>query len=318
MVFRCSQTGGIIDGPTDAIWDDGEWISWDWIDSQIYENELRARFPKADLRLISIFEELVAIASEYKENFDRDLPVLGELGEIFAELTFGIQRNKPCAQGSDGRLGNDLVEVKTITPGKKLDQVVLKRSGNFNKLIVVKISEEFHFEARMIDRIEMKKGTGKFAHVSWSSMEKLQLDESLGKETGIYIAFPTSRVMKSIYRPKNYKTLVNDQHTKVGITKKSFASRRKGYVDNFDNHVNFIPLAIVHHDQLDVAESAVLGAINEKYKRVGRAREWFHTHEHNDLIELVFATLKAQNIDHEPIDRTALERQTDKGNDNEY
>lgn len=48
--------------------------------------------------------------------------------------------------------------------------------------------------------------------------------------------------------------MVNDQHTKVGITKKSFASRCKGYIDNFDNKVNFIPLAIVPSDQLDEAE----------------------------------------------------------------
>jgi hypothetical protein len=65
MVFRCSETGGIIDGPENAIWDDGEWISWDWINSQQYENELRERFPKADLDLVRIFEELVEIASEH-------------------------------------------------------------------------------------------------------------------------------------------------------------------------------------------------------------------------------------------------------------
>ena len=154
----------------------------------------------------------------------------------------------------------------------------------------------------MIDRTEMKRGIGKFAQVSWSSMEKNQLDESLGKETGIYIAFPTSRVMKSIYRPKNYKTLVNDQHTKVGITKNSFASRRKSYTDNFDNQVNFIPLAIVHPDQLNKAETSILKVIREKYKRVGRAREWFHTQNRDDLIELILTTLTASDIEHELID----------------
>jgi hypothetical protein len=302
MVFRCSQTGGIIDGPENAIWDDGEWISWDWVNSQLYENELRERFPGADTELVRVFEQLVEIASYYKDNFDRPLPVFGELGEIFAELTFGIQRHKPYAQGSDGRLGNDHVEIKTISPDKKVEKVIVKRSGNFNKLVVVKINEEFHFEARMIDRTEMKKGIGKFAHVYWSDMEKKQLEESLGKERGIYIAFPTSRVLKSIYRPKNYKTLVNDQHTKVGITKNSFAQRRKGYVDNFDNKVNFIPLAIVPLDKLDEAENLILGEICKKYTKVGRSREWFSTQNREDIIELILTTLTASGIEHKAID----------------
>jgi len=301
MVFRCAQTGGIIDGPAEGIWDDGEWISWDWVNSNIYENELKSRHPNASLDLVMVFEQIIEVAGEYHAVTGRHLPVYGELGEIFAEITFGIQRNKPRAQGSDGRIGNDLVEVKTISPEKSIEKVEVKRAGNFNKLIVVKISEDFHFEARMIDRTEMNKGTGKLARVSWPSMEKMQLDESLGKEKGIYIAFPTSRVMKSIYRPKNYKTMVNEQHTKVGITKNSFKSRRKGYIDNFDNQVNFIPIAIVHPDQLNKAETSILAVIREKYKRVGRAREWFHTQNRDDLVELILTTLAASDIEHKLI-----------------
>lgn len=46
-------------GPADAIWDDGEWISWGWINDRIHERELAARLPEADLDLIEIFEDLV-------------------------------------------------------------------------------------------------------------------------------------------------------------------------------------------------------------------------------------------------------------------
>jgi hypothetical protein len=74
-------------------------------------------------------------------------------------------------KGSDGRLGNDFIEIKTITPEKKNEQVSVKRAGNFNKLLVVKISEEFEFEARMLDRKKMGKGNGKYAVVAWSSMK---------------------------------------------------------------------------------------------------------------------------------------------------
>lgn len=171
MVNRCSRTGKIIDGPSDAIWDDGEWTSWEWINQQIYEQELKERYPDVSLELIQIFEELVDTAANYKSVTGRYLPVFGELGELFAEITFGIKRHKPRTQGSDGRLGNDFIEVKTITPEKKSEKVMVKRKGNFNKLLVVKISENFEFEARMLERKNISKGSGKLATVSWSSMK---------------------------------------------------------------------------------------------------------------------------------------------------
>lgn len=171
MANRCSMTGKVIDGPSDAVWDDGEWISWDWINQQIYEQKLRERYPNASPEIIQIFEELVDTATNYRDVTGRFLPVFGELGELFAEITFGIKRHKPRTQGSDGRLGNDFIEVRTITPEKKSEKVVVKRKGNFNKLLVVKISEEFEFEARLLDRKNMSKGSGKLATVSWSSMK---------------------------------------------------------------------------------------------------------------------------------------------------
>lgn len=176
MVNRCAMTGRIIDGPADAVWDDGEWISWDWINGQLHEQELKQRYPEASIELIRIFEDLVDVAADYMDVTGRYLPVFGELGELFAEITFGIKRHKPRTQGSDGRLGNDFIEIKTITPEKKNEKVSVKRKGNFNKLLVVKISEEFEFEARMLDRKHMGKGSGKLAVVAWSSMRPKHSD----------------------------------------------------------------------------------------------------------------------------------------------
>ncbi len=172
MVNRCSMTGRVIEGSADAIWDDGEWISWEWINGQLYEQELKERYPEADIDLINIFETLVDDSFNYKQITGRYLPIFGELGELFAEITFGIKRHKPRTQGSDGRLGNDFIEIKTITPEKSKEKVSVKRQGNFNKLLVVKINENFEFEARMLDRKDMSKGEGKLATVSWSSMKK--------------------------------------------------------------------------------------------------------------------------------------------------
>lgn len=199
MTMRCAYTGKEVTGPADAIWDDGEWISWDWINGQIdeqeeeserqaYENNLRERyergnpedlFPNADPDRIRVFESLVDVAVQYKEATGRYLPVFGEMGELFAELAFGIDRHKPRTQGSDGRLGNDFIEIKTMTPERKGQKVHVKRQGNFNKLLVIRITEYFMFEARILDRKLMQKGEGKLASVSWSSMKRVSKKEDI-------------------------------------------------------------------------------------------------------------------------------------------
>lgn len=163
--------------PGDSIWDDGEWVSWDWINSEITKQELRARFPKVAPELVLLFQDLIDHAQNYKLVTGRYLPVFGELGELFAEIQFGIKRHKPRTPGSDGRVGNDFIEIKTITPEKNGEKISVKRKGNFNKLLVVRISEDFEFEARMIERKKMGKSQGKFARVAWASMAKTASDK---------------------------------------------------------------------------------------------------------------------------------------------
>jgi hypothetical protein len=91
---------------------------------------------------------------------------------LFGEAYWGIQLHPPHTAGSDGRLGNDWIEIKTISPEKTGDRVYVKRAGNFNKLLIVKISEDFEFEARMIDRAALGKGNGKLANVVWKRGEE--------------------------------------------------------------------------------------------------------------------------------------------------
>jgi hypothetical protein len=129
------MTGRTYSGVSEGIWDDGEFISWDWINGQLHEQEGHAKFPGADPALVQVFGELVDVASRYREVTGRYLPVFGELGEIYAELRYGLKRNRAYAPGADGRIGNDHIEVKTITPEKTNDKIQLKLSGNFNKVI---------------------------------------------------------------------------------------------------------------------------------------------------------------------------------------
>lgn len=167
--MRCAMTGQPLRDTSDGIYDDGEWISWDWINGQLAEQELRQEFPKANLQVVEIFQGLVALAAAYRQETGRYLQIWGELGELYAEIKYGIVRHRPGTQGSDGRLGNDWVEVKTISPEKLGEATHVKRAGNFNKVLVIKISEDFEFESRMIDRKLLGKGAGKRAKIVWGA-----------------------------------------------------------------------------------------------------------------------------------------------------
>ena len=168
-MVRCSMTG-LPMAAGDGIYDDGEWTSWDWINGQLYKQEMQQEYPKVNPELSMLFEDLVRNAAEYYAMTGRYLQIWGELGELYAEVKYGIQRHHPHAQGSDGKLGNDFIEVKTISPEKGGDTVHVKRSGNFNKLLVIKIDQSFNFEGRFIERRKLAKGSGAHARISWSTL----------------------------------------------------------------------------------------------------------------------------------------------------
>lgn len=123
---------------------------------------------KGPPELALILESLVDSARSYHELTGRFLQIWGELGELYAEAKYGIKLHKPRTRGSDGKLGNNFVEIKTISPEKGGEQVQVKRAGNFNRLLVIKINEQFEFEGRFIKRKRLPKGEGAFARVSWS------------------------------------------------------------------------------------------------------------------------------------------------------
>lgn len=138
---------------------------WEW--ELIDEQELPTQ---ADPDLVMIFENLVENARSYYKLTERYLQIWGELGELYAEIKYGIKRHKPHTRGSDGKLGNAFVEIKTISPEKDGGQVQVKRAGNFNRLLVIKISDTFEFEGRFIERKQLSKGEGTYARVSWSAL----------------------------------------------------------------------------------------------------------------------------------------------------
>lgn len=112
----------------------------------------------------------MSLAESYHLETGRHLDVYGDIGELFGAITYGIKLNKNYAQGSDGRLGNDHVEIKTITPFKSKDEVVVKVSGNFSKLLVVKINAAFEVSSRMVDRSKLPKTAKPFLRIRWGDL----------------------------------------------------------------------------------------------------------------------------------------------------
>lgn len=161
-------------GIEDSLWDDGEWVSWDDINQQIQYHEWRARYPNANLSLIPIFEQLIEVAEHHFRITGRHLQVYGDIGELYGAITHGIRLHRNYAQGSDGRIGNDFIEVKTITPFNKNDRVAINLSGNFNKLLVVKINEDFEISGRLINRADLPKSKGKNLVLRWQDIVSLK------------------------------------------------------------------------------------------------------------------------------------------------
>lgn len=122
----------------------------------------RDGFPLSVLEQTEILEDLVDCAERHFRNTGRYLQVWGELGEIYAEVKFGLCRHGTHRAGSDGTIGGKLVEVKTISPEKASDQVVVKSQGDFEQLLIVRIDENFEFTGKLINRDELADGGGRF------------------------------------------------------------------------------------------------------------------------------------------------------------
>lgn len=157
-----------------APWD-GACLSKEWIDSELQDQSAddasslepreqlgsREGFPYSVLEQAEIFEDLVDCAERHFRNTGRYLQVWGELGEIYAEIKFGLRRHGTHQAGSDGTIAGKLVEVKTISPEKGNDHVVVKRQGDFEQLLIVRIDEDFQFTGKLIDRSRLTDGGGR-------------------------------------------------------------------------------------------------------------------------------------------------------------
>jgi hypothetical protein len=122
----------------------------------------RDGFPFSVIEQAEILQDLVDCADRHFRNTGRYLQMWGELGEIYAEVKFGLRRHGTHHAGSDGTIDGKLVEIKTISPEKASDQVVVKSQGAFKQLLIVRIDENFEFTSKLINRDELAGRGGRF------------------------------------------------------------------------------------------------------------------------------------------------------------
>lgn len=187
--MRCSMTGLPIGNSGDGIWEDGEWISWLYINQFIEDDGESdeglmavgaAKAVAATEPIVSVEPqgaELLALlldAIAHGANSPEPSPLWGRIGELYVAERFGVDLTKAHTQGHDGRLGRDHVEIKTITPTKKRAFVTVKRTGNFNFLAVVRVDDDYQLDARLISRDKLPAGNGgRVAVVSWRTACRL-------------------------------------------------------------------------------------------------------------------------------------------------
>ncbi len=203
--MRCAITGIALNGPSDGIWDDGEWISWYYINQQLAEQEgygeeegfqpydrplrgesrigqcegdviddggLQEHTPIDELDPV-LFKEMVALLVQ-DEILEEISNQWGEIGEKYLERHYGIKLSRPYSQGHDGHIERDLVEIKTISPAKKKPFVRVKKAGNFNVLAVVRIHPDLHVEVRFLRRTDLPSGKDpRYYFVRWKDALRL-------------------------------------------------------------------------------------------------------------------------------------------------
>lgn len=155
--------------------------TWTEINSHLERLEFEHRFPHLDVNLVPIFQNLLSVAQEYNDLTGSHLQVYGDLGELYGAITHGIKLHRNYAQGSDGKIGNHFVEVKTITPFKKNDTITLNLKRNFSKVLIVKIDADYEVQSRMVDRKDLPKVKGDKLMLNWSDFASEPLESTIGQ-----------------------------------------------------------------------------------------------------------------------------------------
>ena len=120
------------------------WLHWDNVTDSVRRNEGAAPH-SADPEIVALFDELLAAAKSYRELTGLHLDVFQELGELYAEIHYGVGCNRKGAVRGTG--GIAVRTIKTTAP-----KVSLRGIEGLDRLLVIRISDDYVFEAKVASR----------------------------------------------------------------------------------------------------------------------------------------------------------------------
>lgn len=67
-------------------------------------------------------------------------------------------------------MGDDFVEIKTITPFNEHDRACLRLDRHFSKVLLIKVSADFGLSGRMFDRKDLPRRKGGPLWLNWNDV----------------------------------------------------------------------------------------------------------------------------------------------------
>ncbi|NDV02296.1 hypothetical protein [Pseudoroseicyclus tamaricis] len=153
----------------DMLWDAVDTARRGPIDPSLGEHELARIFPKADLALVPIYRDLLALAEEFQMFTGRQLGLWEQIGELYGAITYGITLSREGGRSTGGTLGDQRVAIRTIAPGGD-EAVMVSRADPFDRLLIVRIDENFEVRGQMLPRAALPAGESAEIRVGWGDL----------------------------------------------------------------------------------------------------------------------------------------------------
>ncbi|MGZ9808836.1 hypothetical protein ACXN5S_00045 [Pseudoroseicyclus sp. H15] len=154
----------------DLLWDAVDTARRGPFDPTLGEQELARIFPKADLALVPIYRDLLALAEEFQMFTGRDLGLWAQIGELYGAITYGISLDREGGRSTGGTLEGERIAIRTIAPGAEDEAVLVDRAEAFDKLLIVRIGENFQVRGQMLPRHALPAGESAELRVCWQEL----------------------------------------------------------------------------------------------------------------------------------------------------
>jgi len=152
--------------PDDAAhWDTGDWIEWHRTSLGVDDGPCAAASHDPQAQMKALYINLLGAAKGFFEMTGHHLPVYPQIAQVHTAIFCDLPLEGPdrdCAQTG--------VEVAYLAPHSPSDEVEVDLSHPFATLLVVKISDDFTPQARMISRADLPKSKDGPYRVAWQSL----------------------------------------------------------------------------------------------------------------------------------------------------